>query len=462
LPDAKLRRSVTATRPAYLDRLAEFAVHTRLADIPARALDHLRVIFADTLAAFAAGNRQPEMRALLERQLPLVAGGRAAVVGSGKTMNPLDAAALNAAAGVWLEYDEGNLATNGHPGIQVLPSALAVAQELGARGEEFLLACALGYEIAGRIGGACDMRMVVHPHGTYGVVGAAVAAARLQGVGFEAMRELINLAASSPLGGNRVAMKDGATLRNWYAAHSAVMGQTAVRLVQSGFTGPYDGIAPTCDEVLYTNYRPDDVVRELGARWVLAEGYIKLYPCGRPVHAAIDALREAIGCAGGPLRPEDVERIEVRGFKFAVFLNRKDIRNAFATRFSTPFALASITVKGSYGLECFDEAAAADPAIRALTQRVELAEVPEYSAQFPARQLVDVAVVLKDGRRLEGHCDIMRGEPGNPATRQEYRDKFFGLVEPLWGADLAGRVYEDAMQVERLASLRELAGGAAL
>lgn len=448
--------------PPYIEELVEFACTTRLGDVAPRALQHLRVIFADTLAAFAAGNQQPELKALLEKQAGLVSAGRASVVGSGRRLNPMDAAALNAAAGCWLEYDEGNLETNGHPGIQVLPTALALAEELGSSGEELLLACALGYEIAGRIGGACDMRMAVHPHGTYGVVGAAVAAAKLHKLAPPAMRELINLAGSSPIGGNRQSMKEGATLRNWYASHSALMGQMAVRLVQSGFTGPYDGIAPTCDEVLYTNYRPADVVRELGRRWVLAEGYIKLYPCGRPIHAAIDALRAALAPAGGKLAPESIERIEVRGFAFSVFLDRKDIRNAFATRFSTPFALASVAVRGSHGLECFDEASAADPRIRALTQRVELEEVPEYSAQFPAQQKVDVRVVLKDGRALEGRCEIIRGEPGNPADPAEYRDKFFALTEPVWGRALAARVYEEAMHVERLASLRELAGGAPL
>ncbi|MBL8378996.1 MAG: MmgE/PrpD family protein [Burkholderiales bacterium] len=446
----------------YLDELAHFATHTRLEDVADSALAYLRAIIADTLAACAAGNREPEMRALLKKQLPQVAAGRASVFGSAKRMNPQDAAALNAAAGCWLELDEGNLASNGHPGIQVLPSAMAVAQQLGASGEQFLLASALGYEICARIGSACDMRMSIHPHGTYGVVGAAVATARLAGLDPRRMRELINLAASSPIAGNRQSMKDGATLRNWYASHSALMGQMAVRLIDAGFTGPIDGIKPTCDDVLFDNFRPQEVVRDLGRRWLLADGYIKLYSCGRPIHAAIDALRMALAKTPVPVRPEDVERIEVRAFKFVVFLNRTDIRNAFATRFSTPFALAAITAKGSHGLECFTAATAADPVINALARKVEMTEVPEYSAEFPRKQLCDVAVLLKDGTRLDGHCKIIRGEPANPADPAEVADKYFAIARPIWGERLAGEVYTDVMRVEKLASLRDLAGGADL
>ncbi|NYE24495.1 MmgE/PrpD family protein [Pigmentiphaga litoralis] len=449
----------------YLDRLADFACTTTLADIDPRALQHLRVIIADTLGAFAAGNQEPEMRALLARQMDDVAGGHASVVGTGQRLNPIDAAALNAAAGCWLELDEGNLASNGHPGIQVIPAALAVAQQRRSSGADFLLACAIGYEIIARVGAACDMRMCIHPHGTYGVIGAAVAAARLQGLDVTEMRELINLAGSSPIAGNRQSMKDGATLRNWYASHSAIMGQTAVRLVQSGFTGPRDGITPTCNEVLFDNFRPDDVVRDLGTRWLLADGYIKLYGCGRPIHAALDAVRQALASTGDPAhwpRADDIAHIHIRGFKFIAFLNRRDIRNAFATRFSTPFAVASVIVHRSHGLECFDDAAAADDTIHGLVAKIEMVEDDNYSAQFPGKQLCDVVITLKDGTVLSGHTDVIRGEPANPADPQEYQAKFFDIARRAWPDDRVADIHAEAMQIDAVADMRALGGVAGL
>lgn len=454
----------------YVDELAEFVRTTRLEDISDAALRHMRIVFADMLAAFAAGNQQPEMKALLSTLLAEGAPGEASVIGAGQRVNPMDAAALNAAAGCWLELDEGNLAANGHPGIQVFPAALAVAQQRGSSGEEFLLACTLGYEVAGRIGSACDSRMSVHPHGTYGVVGAAIAVAKLRGLEPGLWGELINLAGASPIAGNRTTMKEGATLRNWYASHSAIMGQTAVRLIESGFTGPADGIGATCGDVLYDNFRPQQVVHDLGRHWLCAGGYIKFYGCGRPIHAAIDALRDALekagtgaGAGAGPrLAPEDIERIEVRAFKFAVFLGAKEIRNAFATRFSTPFAMATIIVNGSFGTECFDEKAASNPVILGLVQRVELTEVPEYSAEFPRKQMCDVTIVMKNGSRHSGHCVHMRGEPENPADPAEFKAKFRSLCEPIWGARLAEQVYDDAIHVERLGNMRQLAGGVQL
>ncbi|MFH1671984.1 MAG: MmgE/PrpD family protein, partial [Pseudomonadota bacterium] len=111
----------------YIDMLSQFACDTRLADIPATVSERCRVIMADTLAVIAAGMQELEMKALVANRLPRVAAGNASVIGSGKRCNPLDAALLNATAGVWLELDEGNLYTNGHPGIHVIPAAFAYA-----------------------------------------------------------------------------------------------------------------------------------------------------------------------------------------------------------------------------------------------------------------------------------------------------------------------------------------------
>jgi 2-methylcitrate dehydratase PrpD len=255
-------------------------------------------------------------------------------------------------------------------------------------------------------------------------------------------------------------MKEGATLRNWYASHSATMGQTAVRLVQSGFTAPIDGLQPTCNDVLFDNFRPQAMVHELGQRWLMSDGYIKFYGCGRPIHAAIDALLDALAPLGEPLawpEPEQIARIELRGFKFLVFLNRTDIRNAFATRFSTPFALASVLTHRSHGIECFSDAAAIDARIQSLMSRIEMYEDSEFSARFPAQQCCELSVLLTDGRSLLGRCQTIRGEPDNPADPQDYRDKFMSLAARVWPAHRLDSLYEEARHPERLKSLQDWA-----
>jgi 2-methylcitrate dehydratase PrpD len=447
----------------YLDALADFVCNTRLADVPAAVCQEMCITFADTLAVIAAGMQTAEMQALLALHAPLTAPGAACVLGSGRRMNPLDAAGMNGTAGVFLELDAGNSRSHGHPGIHCLPSALAVAQEAGASGAETLLACIVGYEVCARVGGAAKMRIMVQPHGTYGVLGAAVTVARLKGLSHAQVRSLINVAGATPIGGNRQTMLDGATVRNWYAGHSSQMGQMAVRLAEAGFSGPHAALDVTFGQVLGDAFDAAQAVAGLGEHWYAGEGYVKLYSGARHLHCAIDALRDLFERhAQACFMPEDISRVEVRTHRLAVFCGKSVVDNAFGARFSVPFALATVLVHRRWDLDCFGEAAVADPRIRDLMLRVDLQEDESFTRRYPEKQMCVLGVVLKDGRRLEGRCEVMRGEPDRPHAPGEVERKFFDLAAPVWGHARAETVYRDSLALARIGNMRDFAGGAGL
>src|SRR5512142_707017 len=158
-------------RPVYVTQLAEFACTATADTLSDIARERARWILADCIPVIAAGMQQPEMRAFVERKLAHAAAGSAWVIGTGRRADMLDAALLNGTAGTWLELDEGNLFAKGHPGIQVVPAAIAAAQEAGASGEGLLIAVALGYEVSSRVSRAARMKISVHPHGTWGTLG---------------------------------------------------------------------------------------------------------------------------------------------------------------------------------------------------------------------------------------------------------------------------------------------------
>ena len=438
----------------YLERIGRFVAGTRLEDIPARVLERMKLILADTLAVIAAGMRSPELAALRERQLAAAAPGPAWIVGGRRTANPLDAALLNGIAGAWLDFDEGNFLANGHPGIQVIPSTLAVAQTRGLDGAALLAAMALGYEVVARVGQATKMKLIVNPHGTYGVVGSALAVGRLTGLPGDRFRELASIAASTCMATNRHTMLNGATVRNWYAGHSGYMGQMAARLVECGFTGPADGVQTTFSLVLGDGFSPEAAVDGLGERWLLTEGYIKLYPTARYAHSAIDALFDALRrVPGGRVAPEDVERIDVRAYRMAAFLKNKRPDGWFATRFSIPFAFATLIVGKRSGLDAFSDAALADPEVQQLADLIEVAEEVAYNAAYPERQEVGLTLRLKGGHTYEGRCVVTSGEPGNPHAPGAVEKKYFELADAVWGRPAAQRLLERVMRLETCKNL---------
>jgi 2-methylcitrate dehydratase PrpD len=449
--------------PHYLITLAEFAAGTQLNDISMSARERARWVIADSIPVIAAGMQQPEMQAFVARQLAGAAPGNAWVIGAGRRAGALDAALLNGTAGTWLELDEGNLFAKGHPGIQVVPAALALAQESGYSGADVLRAVALGYEVSARISRAAQMRLVFHPHGTYGVIGAGVAAGVLKRFSAAQMLELINCASTMGMASSRQTLLDGATVRNIFTGHSGFMGLTAARLVECGFTGEIDSVGNVYGKGAYSDeFDPALAVAGLGSEWLIAQSYFKLHPIGRYAHSAIDALEDLLAKVPGVRLTgdgvEDIERIEVSAYMLAASLAGKNIVSSFGARFSVPFALASILYHGRSGLKSFDDAAVANPQVQALVQRVDVREEPSFTARYPREQPVAVRIVMKDGAVYEGRCTVTKGEPANPHTPADLTGKFFELGEPVWGKPATQKLYARLMHLEDIADFRAFAG----
>ncbi len=427
--------------PAYLKTLADFACATRIEDIAPRAIERTRWVIADCLPVIAAGMQTDEMRAFVANHLANAAAGNAWIIGARRRGGALDAALLNGTAGTWLELDEGSTLAKGHPGIQIVPAALAVAQERRLPGAALLTAVAVGYEISSRINRAARVREIIHPHGTFGVIGAAVAVGRLLDFAPAQMLTLLNVAGSMPMASSYRTLADGATVRNIYTGHSGYMGQIAARLVQSGFSGERDGVATTFGEILGEQFDRDSVLSELGSEWMVADGYFKLHPTARSIQTAIDALEDLMANApAGGIDPARISRITVDTYRLAASKAQKNVTNSFGAKFSIPFAVATILHHGRSSLESFSDAAVANPAIRDLALRVEITENAAYTAAYPRQQICDLEVFCDDGTTLRGRCTTTKGEPDNPVTEAELLKKFHELGDPVWGRELTEKL----------------------
>lgn len=444
----------------YIGALSAFACETRLQDVPREALDRARWVVADSLAVIAAGMQAPEMQALRGRFLSGSPSRGAWVIGAGRRARRYDAALLNGAAGTWFELDEGNVRASGHPGIQLVPAAIAYAQEEAVSGADLLLGIVLGYEVSSRIARAAKMRPLVHPHGTWGVIGAALAVGRLAHLSARQMRTAVNLAATMGMTTSYGTLHEGATVRNIYTGHSNMMGQIAVEMARSGFTGETDALATIYGKLLADGFDPALTLEGLGSEWLFLQSYFKIHPTGRAVHSAIEAVEDALAKAsGGRIDAASVERIELLAYRKTAVMSQQNVRSSFGAKFSVPFALATIIHHGRSGLASFSDEAVAVPEVQALCRRVEMREEPAYTAEYPRRQLCDVKIVLRDGRCLEGRSERMKGEPENPYAPDELERKYFELVKPVWGEPLAQRVLTDCMRLHEITDFTAYSSG---
>ena len=423
--------SFQTMRPQWLDRWADFAATMTAEQLPRDVVARTKQVLFDCIGAIAAGAQEPEMQRLTARLCRGSADDLAPVIGVRRRASAGIAAFLNGTAGTMLEIDEGNQFARGHPGIHVVPAVLAAAEELGSRGSDVLLALALGYEIGSRVGIASKLRVTMHPHGTWGTVGAAVAVARLRNATREQMAEVINVSSTLGLATSRRTMLEGGTVRNSFAGFSNEIGLRAWEMVDAGFIGEADGIGTIYGTVIADQFQPEEMIADLGARWEITRNYFKRHAACRYNHGALDALHSLMAQAGG-LKPDDIARIDVDTYIWAAQLDGQQPRNMLAAKFSLPFSLATTIVNGAATIAAFRDDARRDAVTLALAGRIAVREDKALTAMLPGLRPARVKITLVDGRVLSAEAYTNKGDAEDPYSAEEVQDKFREIAGSVW------------------------------
>ncbi|HKU93910.1 MAG TPA: MmgE/PrpD family protein [Vineibacter sp.] len=442
--------------PLHLKRLGDFLTQTRFADLPPPIVDQAVTVVADCIAVIAAGAQEPEMRNLRALEGRRSGPRTCTVIGTRGLVDLRGACLLNGTAGTFLELDEGNRFCRGHPAIHVVPAAFAVAETDHRTGADFLLAVVLGYEVAARIGAACRMRADMHPHGTWGTVGAAVSVGTLRGGNASRLARLINLSAGLNLATSVRAMQEGGTVRNSYAGVAGVMALLADDLERSGFSGERDALATTYGRLVAEAFDTEALLDQLGSRYEIGRNYFKQHACCRYNHAALDALaRLRAENPDARIDAGNITQIIVETYAVAATMDDPEPQNPLAAKYSLPFAMATAVVTGATGVKSFDATAVAHQPTRALAHRVRVVEDPRLTAMLPNARPARLRVVLKEGGTLQSEVSSNLGDSDSPYTAAELTAKFDDLGRPIWG-DGASALHSHIADLPHLADCAQL------
>lgn len=398
----------------------------RLASLDAASLGddllaHTRVVFADTVACMIGGLVHPEVA----RLSAALHGPGVRERFTGVQAARGDVALILGFAGAALELDEGHYAAGGHPAVHAAAAVLAEAARCGAGDEACVLAFLAGYEAGGRVGEATRLRPAAHPHGTWGVVGAAVGVATLRGFDAARVAAAIDVAASLGLATSGSAPLVGGSVRSAWVGAAARNGMLACDLVEAGVTGEPEGCAVVFGQVLGSRFDASRLTDRLGERFLIAGNFMKRDASCRETHGALAALAEA--CGERPLQAAEVLRIEFETFADAARLSEVAPVNEMAARFSIPAAVAAKIVDGAVGADAFTPERLAHPALRDLMRRVAVEAVADATAALPGRRICRCRVVLRDGTVMLGAVDDAPGDAGSRLPIATLRAKFDAL-----------------------------------
>ncbi len=432
----------------------DFALDLRPADVPDAALIAARRHLLDLVGVAAAGATTALGGIAAEHALEAFGVGHAdgghARVGArvmfdGRSAGPVGAAFANATRIDSIDAHDGHRLTKGHVGCGVLPAVLAAA-ELRAAGPaslasnpgpvdeaELLSALVVGFEIGTRAGIALHATAAdYHTSGAWVALAAAAVVARLLGLDAVATREAIGIAEYHGPRSPMMRVIDHPSMLKDGSGWGAMAGVSAALLARRGFTG-----APAA------TLEGDDVAglwNDVGARWRIEEQYFKPQPVCRwaqPAVAAALALR-----AEHRIGPDDVRRVRIGTFAEAARLDARAPLDTEAAQYSLPFPVAAALVHGEVGVAQISGAGLRDARTLELARGMDVHEVDEYVAAFPAMRWSEVTLELVDGRELASGRTAARGDPEAPLDDVALGAKFDALAVPVLGEPRAAALRE--------------------
>jgi len=265
----------------------------------------------------------------------------------------------------------------------------------------------------------------------------------------------LGLASTQPVGLQEMF---GTMTKSFHPGRAAQNGLTSALLAARNFTSSIQSLEAKYGwgNVLSTARDYSQITSKLGSTWEIAVNTYKPFACGIVMHPTIDGciqLRNEHKLTGAA-----IDRIELRVHPLVLELTgKKTPATGLEGKFSIYHAAAIAIVEGAGGDVEFSDRAVRLPDVMALRDRISTVVDPAIK-----EDQVRIAVVLKDGRRLEKFIEHAVGSVDHPMSDADLEGKFQGLADSVLSRDRVRRLMDLCWKVETLPQASAIARAAAL
>jgi len=400
------------------EQLAAFVVRATFEDLSPAAVEQLKIRVLDALGC-AIGASAGEPIRLIGAQVQEFGGAPlCTLVGGGRTA-PDRAALYNCARVRYLDFNDSYLARGEtcHPSDN-LGAVLAAAEYADGDGRDLLTALAVAYQVQCRLSDVAPVRSRGFDHTTQGSY--AVAAGVSKALRLDAARTA-NAIAICGTAFNALRVTRTGPLSHWkglaypntaacctHAAFLAMRGITGPPLVFEGNKGFMEAIAGRFE----LDWSREDLER-------VTRTIVKQYNAEIHSQATLEGVLELR--REHPIRPEDVERIEIETFDVAYHIigggeegDKTIVRTKEEADHSLPYMVAVALLDGQVLPEQYVPERIQRDDVQTLLRKVVVRPVDDFSRRFPALMPCRIRVTLRDGRVLEKEKQDYEGFHSRP------------------------------------------------
>ena len=425
--EADLVHTATPAAPTIAGRLARAIEHAQPQRDPL-ALPVARRLLMDVVGICMAARHEDYVRAALAA---VEQPGPCTVIGMPQGFGVEAAAFVNGIAAHGEDFDDTYEGGPVHAGAVVVPALLAAAQRHQFDGAALLRGIALGVEVTCRLCAVAPTRVHkagFHPTAIFGVMGAVAGIGAASRVPEQQMVHAFGLAGSMA-GGIIEYLADGSWTKRMHPGWAAQSAYRAVRLAQAGFKGPatvFEGTHGLFHGFANTAQGDFEAMLEgFGQRWWWTSIAFKPYACGTMAHPYIDCARALRRRGVDPQQVVSVACETAEGIVHRLWeplALKAAPPNAYAAKFSIPYAIAAGFILDDAGLAAYTEPVVQRADLRALAAKVHY--VVDPANPYPRQFTGHVRVTLQDGTVLEERQAFFKGGADHPLSDTDLALKF--------------------------------------
>jgi 2-methylcitrate dehydratase PrpD len=452
---------VFATAMNETKELAKFLTEVRYDDLSHEVIEKAKGLIIDLFGCQLAFATLPWNKGVYQyiRDKKSARTDGTIIFYGGKTIAE-DAAFANAVFGHGFEMDDVEMLTASHPGVAVIPAALAMGETNIISGKEFILAVVAGYEAMLRPGIAARAMMARNFHSTAvaGPLGSAAAAGKIMGFDTDHMISALAIPACESSGITEYTISGG-SVKRLLAGFAAQSGVKAALMAKYGITGPstvLEGRKGFCHS--FTDQCSiEEITKDLGKEYRIMLVGNKPYCCCAGQHTVIDATTKIK--QDHAVKADDVAEIIVtqrsrEALNVGNIIEPKDIISA---QFSARFGVALRLIKGANGFQDYNETNLKDPEILNLAKKIKYVADDKNERFTTDGGPAIVTVKLKNGASYTEQVNYAKGTVQNPMTAAELEGKFRALVSNSIPSETADEILRTVRGLEELDSINRLA-----
>lgn len=399
-------------------------------NVPKGVFYQARRAFLDYLACTVAGANLFSKKCLDYIDSFEIGTEGVSVIGLSRKVSMQTAALLNGLNAHVMELDDGHRKGAVHVGATIFSALLPVAEKEHLKLKDVLLGAIVGYETTIRL--ACAVQpgnklRGYHATGTCGTVGATMAIAAALHFDFEQMKSAFSAAVTSAAGILEM-QEDNADLKPLNVGRAAMDAVSAAYLGRARFRAPKDALGGKRGflAVMTDNPKTEFLTDFSKGELCILSIYNKPYASCRHTHSAIESAMQIRNQAG--FRLEELESVRVCTYKLAVAgHDHTQIDGISSAKMSMPYSVAVALVTGKAGLNEFSEKMVSNSDVLNVACKVRVAEDDELTALCPQCRAAVVEVKTSSGTFC-ARTDYPKGEPENPLTDDEFKQKVYGLL----------------------------------